>query len=161
MDISAITTEVMNSLTVLAPYIGTVGTAVATNAGNSVYNRGIEQAKHLYEKIKERFSKEKDGASATQALQTFVNGDTDFNIVVATKLERILQNDPAFAQDLLHIIQSGPLQSLIVGEEAEARRIHMTNTFGRGSQNVQTGRGSTTEDIKMNIGFVDSSDSED
>lgn len=158
MDIPTITTEVMNALTALVPYIGAAGTAIATSAGNSAYARGIEQAKHLYEKIKERFAGEKDGASATQALQTFVNGDADFNIVVKTKLERILHNDPAFAQDLLRIIQSGPIQSLIVGEEAEARRIHMTNTFGRGSQNVQIGRGSTTEDIKFNIGFDDGSD---
>ncbi len=155
MDVSAITTSVMNALTALAPYIGAAGTAIATDAGNSAYARGVKQAQHLYEKIRERFAHEKDGASATTALQTFVDGDADYTIVVKTKLERILQNDPAFAQDLLSMIQSGSFQSLIVGEEAEARRIAMTNTFGHGSQTVQTGKGSTTEDIKMNMGFDD------
>lgn len=155
MDVSAITTSVMNALTALVPYIGAAGTAIATDAGNSAYARGVEQAKHLYEKIRERFAREKDGASATIALQTFVEGDANYTVVVRTKLERILRDDPAFAQDLLSMIQSGPIQSLIVGEEAQARRISMTNTFGHGSQNVQTGRGSTTEVIKMNMGFDD------
>ncbi len=134
MDVSAITNDVMNALNALVPYIGAAGTAIATNAANSVYAKGVEQAKHLYEKIKERFAREKDGASATTALQIFVDGDTDYTFVVKTKLERILRDDPAFAQDLLRIIQSGPIQSLIVGEEAEARRIAMTNIYGQGSQ---------------------------
>lgn len=155
MDVSAITTDAMNTLTALIPYIGAAGTAIATNAGNSVYAKGVEQAKHLYEKIRERFAREKDGASATTALQTFVEGDADYTIVVKTKLERLLRDDPAFAQDLLSMIQSGPIQSLIVGEEAEARRIAMTNKYGQGSQSVQTGRGSKTEDIKLNMGFDD------
>ena len=158
MDIPAITTDVMNALNALVPYIGAAGTAIATDAGNSVYAKGVEQAKHLYEKIKERFGREKDAASATTALQTFVDGDADYTIVVKTKLERILHDDPAFAQDLLRIIQSGPIQSLIVGEEAEARRIAMTNKLGHGSQSLQTGRGSITEDIKFNMGFDDGSE---
>jgi len=158
MDVSAITTAVMNTLTSLAPYIGATGTAIATSVGNSAYGKGVEQAKHLYKKLQERFAREKDGASATTALQTFVDGDADYTIVVKTKLERILRDDPAFAQDLLSMIQSGPIQSLIVGEEAEARRIAMTNTSGQGSQSVQTGRGSITEDITLNISPGDNSE---
>ncbi len=141
---------IMQILTPLLPYLSTAGTAVATSAGTALYEQSVAQGKHLYETIKNRFAQEKDG-SAIQALQTFANGDTDYSPVVKTKLERLLRDDPDFANSLLSIIQSGPLQSLVVGDEAIARNIGMSNNYGAGTQRIQTGKSSETTDIRMSI----------
>ena len=151
MDAATLTNMVMTALTPLLPYLATAGTAIATDIGDATFQQG----KHLFETIKGRFAKEKDGGSATQALQTFVNGDADYQAVVQTKLERILRDDPAFASSLSHLLQSGPLQSLIVGEEAKARNIGMANNLGAGRQEIQTGRASDIQDIRMNINADD------
>jgi len=40
---------------------------------------------------------------------------------------------------------------LIVGEEATAREIDMSNTLGAGTQKIETGKGSQVEGVNMNI----------
>ncbi|GAC1656916.1 MAG: hypothetical protein NVS4B7_01510 [Ktedonobacteraceae bacterium] len=155
MDPATFANTIMQLLTPLLPYLSTAGTAIATSAGNAVYDKSAEQGKHLLDSIKTRFAKEKDGGSATQALQTFADGDLDYSIVVKTKLERLLRDDADFAENLLRIIQSGPLQSLVVGDEAIARNIGMSNNLGAGTQKIQTGKGSETTDIRMNMNTGD------
>ena len=148
MDAGMLANAIMQALT---PLLGGVGAAVATDIGNTIYDKSKEQARRLLEAIRHRFSKEQDEGSATLALQTFVNGDSDFAGVVRTKLERILQNDPDFSTEVLRIMRSGPLQSLIVGEEAKARDIDISNSAGAGTQHIQTGKKSEVERIKLNI----------
>jgi hypothetical protein len=139
----------------LLPFLGGIGGAIATgaatDAGDTIYQKGKEQGKHLFEAMRDRFAGENDGGSATRALQSFTTGDLDYSSVVQTKLERLLRDDPGFADDLVEIIRSGPLQSLIVGEEATAREIDISNTLGAGTQKIQTGKGSLVEGVSMNI----------
>ncbi len=143
---------VMQGLSQLLPVVGGgIGGAVVTGIGTDAYNKTKEQAGRLLDAIRHRFSKEQDGGSATQALQTYVSGDRDFEGVVRTKLERALNEDPAFAAQLLAIMRDGPLQSLIVGEEARASDIDMSNSAGIGTQTIQTGHKSQVERVKMNI----------
>lgn len=155
MDPATLATTVMGILTQMQPYLGGAGaaiaTAAATDAGETIYQKGKEQGKHLLAAIRDRFTREKDGRGATQALQSFVDGDLDYSSVVQTKLERLLRDDPGFADSLLVILRSGPLQSLIVGEEATAREIDMSNTLGAGTQQIQTGKKSQVEGVSMNI----------
>jgi hypothetical protein len=152
-------TGVMQGLSLLLPAAGNaagaaagaIGGAVVTGVGTDLYNKAKEQAKRLLGVIHDRFSQEPDGGGAAKALQTYIDGDRDFEPVVKTKLERILNGDPAFAAQLLTILRSGPLQSLMVGEEASARRVEMSNRLGDGTQIIQEDRRAVVEDVKMNI----------
>lgn len=155
----ALVTWVMQGLSQLLPVAGnavgaaagTIGGAIATGVGTDLYDKTKEQAKRLLGVIHQRFSQEADGGGAALALQTYVDGDRDFEPVVRSKLERIMNGDPAFAAQLLAILRSGPLQSLIVGEEASAKRVDMSNSLGEGTQIIQGDRRAVVEDVKMNI----------
>jgi|SRR5450755_3154076 hypothetical protein len=150
MDAAALTSLIMGILT---PAVPLVGTAIATKIGEDAYEQTKERTKHLYEAIRKRFVHEKDGGNASQALQTFAGGDTDFSIVVEKKLFNLLQTDPSFATELLHIIQANGLrQSLTAAEEAKATHIRMNNTLGRGQQDINLGRGAIADDVQFNIG---------
>jgi hypothetical protein len=122
MDAGMLANAIMQALT---PLLGGVGAALATDIGNTIYDKSKEQARRLLEAIRHRFSKEQDEGSATLALQTFVNGDPDFAGVVRTKLERILQNDPDFSTEVLRIMRSGPLQS----SSSVRKQKRVTSTF--------------------------------
>jgi hypothetical protein len=149
MDPAALTALVMSILT---PFISLVGTTIVSKGSEDVYGKTKEQAKHLYEAIRNRFSHEKDGGNASQALQTFVDGDTDYQVLVEKKLFKLLQDDPAFVVKLNQIIQSGPHQVLTAAEELKASHIRMNNWLGIGHQEINAGRNSTIDDVQFNIG---------
>lgn len=146
MDSAALTTMVMG---MLETFFAGVGGAVATHVGNAVF----EQSKRAYEAVRTRFAKEadKDGGKASRALQESAS-DPDFASVVEKKLLSLLQSDATFAETLHHIVQTGPRQSLSVEEEAQARRIRMTNNLGTGEQDIRGGKRATIEDIHLSIG---------
>jgi hypothetical protein len=150
MDPAALTSLIMGILTPLLPL---VGDAIVSKVGEDIYGKTKEQAKRLYESIRKRFAHEQDGGNATQALQTFASGDADYTPVVQKKLFNLLQTDPAFFEELSHILQSSGLrQTLTTEEEAKASKIRMTNTLGRGQQDIKAGRKSTVEDVQFIIG---------
>ncbi len=152
MDPATLAHLIINALNQFGPFVGSAAaTAIVTDASTDLYNKSKEQARRLLDAIRHRFQREQDNGSAAHALQTYVSGDPDFESVVKTKLERILRDDPAFSADLLRIMRSGPLQTLIIGEEAKARDIEMTNSAGVGTQHMQTGKKSEVEGIKMSI----------
>jgi len=152
MDPASLAHLIINALNQFGPFVGgAAATAIVTDASTDIYTKSKEQVKRLIDAMRHRFQREKDGGSAAQALQTYVGGDHDFESVVTTKLERILRDDPAFSANLLGIMRSGPLQTLIIGEEAKARDIEMTNSAGTGAQHMQTGKQSEVEGIKMRI----------
>jgi hypothetical protein len=148
MEVAALVSAIM---TALAPFAATAATAVATSIGNDVYAKGKEGAKRLYEAIKARFAKEEDGSITTQALQKYVDGSAKYEGLVRDELERLIKADPVFAETLAQFVQSGPLQSLIVGKESVARDIEMNNSLGAGTQKIQEGDNSTVERVRMNI----------
>lgn len=99
MDITALTTF---AIAALMTFFGHAFEGAATKVGEVT----VEQSKHVYERIKERFRKEPDDGKASQALQALAS-DPDNQGTVETKLKRILQADPDFAQALQHIYQAG------------------------------------------------------
>ena len=141
MDVATLTTLAMGLLT-----------GIVTKAGEDVYVKSKELATRVYEVIRTRFSHEQDGGNASQALQTFMGGDTDFSTVLEKKLLNVLKSDPAFAHELSQLLQSGPRQLLIAAEEAKASHIHMSNTSGKGHQEVNLGHKATADDVEFNIG---------
>ena len=143
---------IMQGLSQLLPAVGGgVGAAMVSGMGTDAYNAMKGQANHLLNVVRHRFSQEHDGGSAASALQSYMGGDRDFEGVVRVKLERVLDEDPAFAAQALAVLRSGPLQSLMVGEEAKARNIDMSNSAGEGTQIIQTGKKSEVERVRMNM----------
>lgn len=149
MDPAALTGLIMGIITSSVPLIGT---AIATRLGEDAYGTAKEQAKRLYEAIHKRFSHEKDNGNASQALQALAGGDTDYDVVVEKKLFTVLQADPDFARELAQIVQSGPRQILTAAEEARASRIRMSNSLGRGHQEISAGKSSIIDDVQFTIG---------
>jgi hypothetical protein len=141
MDIATLTTLAMGFLT-----------AVATKAGEDVYGETKALTTHVYEAIRGRFAHEGDSGRASQALQTFVDGDPDYAGVVEKKLLNILNSDPAFTQELARLVQAGPRQSLTAAEEAKAAHIRMSNTLEKGQQEINLGTRASADDIQFNIG---------
>jgi hypothetical protein len=152
MDPATLAHLVINAINQFGPFVGgAAATALIFDASSDLYNKSKEQARHLLDAIHQRFQRESDNGSAATALQAYTGGDRDFESVVQTKLERILRDDPAFSADLLRIMRNGPLQTLIIGEEAKARDVEMTNSAGTGTQDMQTGKKSEVEGIVMRI----------
>lgn len=141
MDVATLTTLAIGLLT-----------GIVSKAGEDAYDKSKELATHVYEAIRKRFSHEQDGGNASQALQTLMGGDTDFSAVVEKKLLTMLKSDPAFAHELTQLIQSGPQQLLIAAEGAKASHIHMSNTGGKGHQEVNLGTRASADDVKFTIG---------
>lgn len=146
MDPVTLTNQVMTILTPVLPYLTGAGMVLAGKIGEDTY----QQAKRLYEAIQARFAKEPDNGKASKALQAFVD-DPDLSSTVEIKLQRLIQSDPNFATTLHQIILTGPRQSLIADEDAEARRIRMINTTGTGDQDIKGGKRSKIEDVEMNM----------
>ena len=145
MDPFTLATQVM---ALLSPFIAKVGEAVATKTGDALF----EQGKRLYEAIHARFAREVsvDGGKASQALDNFVK-DPDNASVVETKLLRLLQTDPNFANTLSQIIQTGASQEITFGHDAKAKDFQMRNTTGEGSQQFHTGDRPNLEGITVEI----------
>jgi len=152
MDPATLAHLIINAINQFGPFVGgAAATALVTDASTDLYNKSKEQAGRLLDAIRHRFQREHDNGSATTALQAYSGGDRDFESVVQTKLERILRDDPAFSADLLRIMRNGPLQTLLIGEEAKARNVEMTNSAGTGTQHMQTGKKSEVEGIVLRI----------
>lgn len=149
MDAAAWTSLVMSIIT---PFVPLIGTTLVTKLSEDAYGAVKEQAQRLYEVLRNRFSHEKDGGNAHQALQAFAGGDTDYEAVVEKKLFTILQADPDFARELAQVVQSGPRQILTAAEEARASRIRMSNSLGRGHQEISAGKHSVIDDVQFTIG---------
>jgi hypothetical protein len=146
MDITTLTALAMGLLT-----------AMVSNVGEDVYAETKELTTHLYERIRSRFIHEQDGGRASQALQTFVDGDADFGSVVEKKLVTILQADPVFSAELAQLLQSAPRQLLMAAEEARASHIRISNTLGKGEQEIHLGTRASADDIQLHIGQEETS----
>jgi len=128
-----------------------VMTAIATGIGTDLYDKGKQQARRVLDTVRARFARQNDGGGAAQVLQLYTDGNRSMEGVVRTTLESILHSDPTFAAQLLAILRDGPLQSLIVGEEATAQDIEMSNSAGVGAQMIQEGKKAHVEGVRMNI----------
>ncbi len=137
------------AIAALSPYIAEVGKEFATKAGDAVF----EQAKRLYNAIHARFAKEapNDEGRASEALEIFKK-DSDNAATVQTKLARILQEDPDFAQELSQIVQAGPKQILTVRRDSRAIDTNMTTTDSRSQQEILVEDNSQIEGTNMTIG---------
>ena len=149
MDPITLTTVATQVVALLTPYLTKAGEEFASKFGDAAF----QQCKRLYDAVRARFVKEapKDGGNAAQALDALAK-DPDMASAVQTKLVRILQADPDFANTLKQILRSGPLQDIQVGEDSTAKGNQMRNREGEGSQTMRGGNRSTLKDNIMEIG---------
>jgi hypothetical protein len=132
----------------LTPYLTKAGEEFASKVGDAAF----EQCKRLYDAVRTRFTKETpiDGGTASRALDSLAK-DPDMASTVETKLARILQTDPDFANTLKQILRSGPLQSIEVGDDSTAEGNQMKNREGEGTQTMRGGNRSTLRNNSMEI----------
>lgn len=132
----------------LTPFLTKAGEEFANKVGDAAYG----QCKRLYDAVRTRFTKEApiDGGNASLALDALAK-DPDMASTVETKLARILQTDPDFANTLEQILRSGPLQSIEVGDESTAEGNQMKNRTGEGSQTMRGGNRSTLRNNSMEM----------
>jgi hypothetical protein len=142
MEIAVLTALAM---TALNTFFGKAVEGAGTKAGEAAF----EQGKRIFEAIKARFHKEHDEGAAL-ALTTMPK-DKMFALVVEQKLADLLKADPAFAQQLEQIIQTGPRQSLTAAEEAEVQRIRMRISGGAGDQSIRADKRAKVSDVDMDI----------
>ncbi len=140
MDVATITALAMGFLT-----------AMATKAGEDVYDEAKMVTTRVYESIRARFAREHDGERSRALLQTFIDGDVAAAGEVEHTLGTILHADPAFARELLHLLQPAH-QSLRAAEEAKASHVRMNNTLGRGQQEITLEARASIDDVQMNLG---------
>jgi len=135
------------AIAALSPYIAKMGEEIATKVGDAAF----DQAQRLYQAIHARFAKEPDGGKASRQLEEFKQ-DSDVANTVQTKLVRMLQDDPAFAQTLAQIVQSGPKQNLTVRGYSSAKDTDMSNATSSGTQEALVEDHSTIEGTRQRIG---------
>ncbi len=136
-------------MTFITPYLTKAGEEFASKVGDAAF----EQCTRLYNVVRARFINEapNDGGNASHALDALPK-DPDMAGVVETKLARLLEADPDFANTLQQMLRSGPLQSIEIGEDSTAEGNQMKNRAGEGSQTMQAGNRST---LKGNIMEID------
>ncbi len=147
MDPVTLATLVMAQLT---PYIAKAGEEFASKVGDAAF----EQGKRLYEALHARFAKEapKDGGKASQKLEE-LKEDPDVKATVETKLARILEADPDFANTLKQILQSGPagpIQDMDFADDVTVTDTHMDTEQDKSLQKMKGGKGSKFNNVTMN-----------
>lgn len=140
----------MDMATVAALAMGFL-TAMATKAGEDVYEKTAGLTTRVYEAIRARFAREHDDERSSALLQTFIDGDVATAVAVEHTLVQMLTADPAFARELLHLLQPAH-QSLRAAEEAKASHVRMNNTLGRGQQEITLEARASIDDVQMNLG---------
>lgn len=142
MEIAMLTALAM---TALNTFFGKAVEGAGAKAGEAAF----EQGKRIFEAIKDHFHKAHDDGAAL-ALTTMPK-DKMFALVVEQKLAEALKADPAFAQQLQQMIQTGPSTRLTAEEEAEVQRIRMHISGGIGTEEIHAGKGAKVSDVDMNI----------
>jgi hypothetical protein len=138
LDAATIAALTSQTITILTPFAAKAEEAFAGKVGEAAF----EQGKRLYEAIRSRFAKEPDHGKSSKVLDNFTADPDEYTINLENKLLTLLQADPDFARILSQILQSGPIQSIEIGDDAIAEGNSMKNRLGKGSQTMRGGRGS-------------------
>lgn len=148
MDATAIAVLTTQAITLLTPFAAKVEEAVAGKVGDAAF----EQGRRLYGAIRSRFAKEPDNGKTSKVLVNFVDDPEEYTINLENKLRTLLQDDPDFAHILSQIVESGPRQSIEIGDNAVAEGNSMKNRLSKGSQSMRAGHGSHLSENTMEVG---------
>lgn len=134
MDASTITTLASAAVSLLAPYLKSMGEALAKKAGEEIGKEAgstaWDKAKDLYEAIRAKFSAQ---PSAVEALDNLAvsPGDVDRQAAVRNQLKKIMTSDEHFAKELANILKEAA--------DAGADTVFHTTIYGDIQKLVQMG----------------------
>jgi len=148
MDPISFTMVATQVVAVLTPFFSKVSEAIATKFGEDAY----AASKHLYEFIRDRFAKNADDGRASKALQNFTDDPQLYGSAFEGVLQSMLQSDPGFANTIVQILHTGPIQRIVVGANAKVEDISMSNALDQGTQTIEGGDGSTFSRVSFNMG---------
>ncbi len=114
MDVAIIA---QTAIAILAPYLAKAGEEVAKKSGEAAWKK----AEAIYQAIKTRFQKEKDGYSL-QTLKRFEENPEKRKAAIQEVLEEILDKDSGFAQSLFTLLKEA--------DEAGGRTVFNVNISG-------------------------------
>lgn len=134
MDATAIATIASATVSLLAPYLKSLGEQLAKKAGEEIGAKAGEtawgKAKQLYETLKAKFASKPDTAKVISALEESPN-DEDTQAAVRFHLKEMMASDESFAKELANLLKEA--------SEAGADTIFQTTIMGNVQKLVQMG----------------------
>ena len=134
MDASAIATIASSTVSLLAPYLKSLGEGFAKKAGEEIGVKAggtaLSKAKQLYETVKAKFSPNPDTAKIIKALEKTPD-DADVQAATRFQLKEMMVTDEALAKDLAIILKEAT--------DAGADAIFQTTIYGNVKKLVQMG----------------------
>jgi len=136
--------HVMAPLTAFATTVGPtaiakVGESAVNKIGEDLAEKLIEQGKQLVPVIRNRFIKEQQDSknnTALMALDGFLGDSEAFRLALEHKLRDILQEDPAFFNELSQRVQQGSVQQ-IIAESSKVTGNSLLDKTGRAFQRIR------------------------
>ncbi len=129
MDIAVIAEQAVLILTLLA-------SKAEDAVVEKVVDAGIERGKQLYQAVVQRFKQEDDKGRALKVFENFEDDPEEYTINLENKLLDVMRQDPVFANQLLTIIQQGPLLEVSADKNSSASRNRLRDTTGRGTLRI-------------------------
>ncbi len=134
MDTSAIATIASATVSLLVPYLKSlgeefvkkVGGEMGTKSGDTAWNK----ARQLCETVKAKFTPKPEAAKIIKALESSPD-DADTQAAVRFQLKEMMTQDENFAKELANVIKEA--------SEAGADAVFQTTIFGNVQKLVQTG----------------------
>src|SRR5215469_1453685 len=146
--LATLASHVVGILAPLVPFLNKAGEAVANKIGEDAY----EEGKHLYKVTQDHFASKADNGKASKILQNFTEDPEEYSPNLEKQLLLFLKADPEFAKTLSQIVQTGPMQTMDFGDDANIEDTHMDSESEHSSQTVQAGDRAHFKNVSMNIG---------
>ena len=147
------------SLSVLSP----VGTAIVAKVGDSMADKIgedlVEQGKHIYTVIHQRFShtkKPEESYITPKILDDFIDNPKLYRPALEGALIDILQNDPTFRQQLSQTL--GPVQQIIVGKRGSAIANQLKTNVISSNQSIHVEEDGLAQDNVMDVSITNKQD---
>ena len=134
MDASALATLASAAVSLLVPYLKSLGEELVKKAGEQIGSKTGEtawsKAKNLYEIVKAKFSSRPETAKALNALEKSPD-DGDTQAMVRFHLKDVMALDRSFAQELANVLKEA--------SDAGADSVFHTTIYGDVQKLVQMG----------------------
>ncbi len=144
-DAFGVATAAVSILAPLAPYLAKAGEQVAKDIGSDVWTG----AKKLVETIRDKFKGQREAEST---LENFIQNPERHRAALTDILREQLEADPSFATEVRRLVDSPPLQEVIIRAGGLGLDITQRQTVGpAGEQRVEIGKDAAGIGIRQEI----------